>query len=393
MNNDKKNNVNVITNPIKKLKYSKDRIMEARDIRARWYNHEKTERVPYVFTVGHPVVNAWFLANPYNFRDMCSDGKKAVEAHLLCFQHQFDTFPDCDFLPYMNFYYLGEGILASMYGAKQLVDDLNPPFTEGRFFKDIYETEKIDNDFEVESTEWGAILKNHIELFLDVTDGEIPVGMPDYQSTYGTATKLMPNEDLMMAMYDEPELVHKFFNNITSGIIKLIETLEKWVGKDNLAYNVQNPIPGKCGLTIWDDYISVVTPKLHTEFCAPCTIRLYERFGYGHLHTCGPYFPGYIDACLACLPRSMDISIMRNKEKSKEDIYKLLSITESKNIRLFGDLTSYESCIFEGEGVPPDEEMIKRFIAGGHMPSSGGTVEDGEKFKQMILNLPKGYFI
>lgn len=36
---------------MRRLKPSKDRLAEARDIRARWYNGEKVECTPFTFTV------------------------------------------------------------------------------------------------------------------------------------------------------------------------------------------------------------------------------------------------------------------------------------------------------------------------------------------------------
>ena len=372
---------------MKKLNYSKDRLAEARDIRERWYNHEPVERLPFSFSVNAPFANSWMGGNPYNFKEMCDSSKKAVEGIILSMQHQFDTFPDCDYLPAMILFYMGEGILASLYGAKQLVVERDPPYTEGRLFVDIYEAQNLSNDFEIEDTEWGKKLKEHVECFMDATNGEIPVGPPDYQSPYGTATKLMPNEELMIAMYDEPELVHNFLQHVTDGIIKLTEAMEKWVGPGLYAKNLSNAIPGKCGFMIWDDYISVLTPSLHTEFCAPQNRRLYKKYGGGHLHTCGPYFPGYIDACLACSPDSMDVSIMRGMGKTREDMLTFVDITKKHDIRLFGNISTNDVHVFNDAWKNPDDEMFFTFINGGWMPNGSGTYEEGLMFKDKIMNI------
>ena len=367
-----------------KLRYDKERVARAKDLRLRWYNHEKTERIPFVYTVTPDVSGAWLPGCPYNFKDLVLDPKKAVEGNMLSIQHQFDSFPDCDYLPAMNLFYLGEGILASMYGAKQYVVADNPPFTEGRRFKNIYETQGLDNDFEIENTEWGAKLKEHAERFVHATNGEIPVIVADYQSPYGTATKLVPNEELMMAMYDAPELVHNFLALMTGGIIKLVEAMKTWVGAANVACNIKIPIPGECGIVLWDDYISVLNPELHKKFCAPYNKKLYERFGSGHLHTCGPYFPRFIDACLACEPRSLDISIMRGQSKMKADMLSFLEITKKEDIRLFGSLKMNEKSIFDEGTYEADEELLSMFIRGGYMPTNGGSYEKGLRYKEMI---------
>ena len=364
---------------MKKLSYDKDRVAEARDLRTRWYKGEKISRTPYVFTIdGHEPLHL-----P---REMCLDGKKAAECFIDSIQYQFDTFPDCDFLPAMRYDYLGQGLLPSMYGAKQVMDEFVAPFTEGRIFKDIYEAEALNNDFEIGDTEWGKKLKEHLEIFIDATNAEIPVCVADYQSPYGIATKLLPNEELMVAMYDEPELFHKLMDTVTDGIIKLIDTMAKWAGPELFAYNMYNPIPGLPSLSMWDDYISVVTPALHQELCVPYNRKLFERYGQGHLHTCGPLFPNYIDSCIACKPRSMDILIMRDMGKSKEDMLTFLEMAKKENILLFGSLEYNETSLFAPNTKTLEDEYLFKFIDGGYLPSATGTYEEGLIFAEKIRN-------
>ena len=369
---------------MKKLVFDKDRVAEARDIRTRWYKGEKIDRTPFTFSVTPTVSNGWIPGNPYSFKEMCEDSSKAVEGWVASIQHQFDTFPDCDFLPVMLPYYLGEGILAAMYGSEQVIVDDNPPFTGKKVFTDVPDTARMSNDFEIEDTEWGRILKKHIERFIDATDGQVPIGMADYQSPYGTATKLVPNEELMLGMYDYPDVFHNFLQKVTDGIIKLITAMERWVGMDLIAHNVQNPIPGQRGLTLWDDYISVITPALHKEFCVPYNRQLYDRYGYGHLHTCGPYFPGYIDACVACSPRSMDIGIMRGFGRTRQDLLAFQKIAMENNILIYGSLATTDKHIKDDDWQQPDVALYETFIRGGFMPSGGGTYEEGLEFKKMI---------
>jgi hypothetical protein len=319
---------------------------------------------------------------------MCESPEKAADGYIASFQYQFDTFPDCDFIPFMNPCYLGQGILASMYGAKQYIDQDQPPFTEGRFCKNIAEAaEKLNNDFEVEHTQWGKIFKKHVEVFLDKTDGEIPVCLPDYQSPYGTLTKLLPNEELMMAMYDQGELVHKAMEIVTGGIIKLIDAVGKWSGKDLYITNSANPVPGEGGLVMWDDYVSVINPEMHKEFCAPYNKKLYERYGYGHLHTCGPYFPRFIDAMLECKPRSLDIGIMRGMGKTRKDLLGFLELTGKKGIKLFGDINMNDNSIFEDKWQKADDELFSLFINNGYMPRLGGSCEEGVELSKKLKRL------
>jgi hypothetical protein len=99
---------------MKKLRYDKERVARARDLRLRWYKGEPVERAPFVFSVTPDTPE-----RPVNFRETLSDPNIAVGGLLQGIQRQFDAFPDCDYLPSMNLHYFGEGILAAMYGAEQ----------------------------------------------------------------------------------------------------------------------------------------------------------------------------------------------------------------------------------------------------------------------------------
>ena len=137
---------------MRRLHFSKDRVAEARDLRALWYNGEKVERTPFAFTVKPQHACFYAPGNPYTHREMCGDSGKAVDGMICAMQYQFDTFPDCDYLPVMLPFYLGEGILAALYGAGQHLVDDNPPFTSSRPFTDIVDAMRLSNGFGIEDT-------------------------------------------------------------------------------------------------------------------------------------------------------------------------------------------------------------------------------------------------
>ncbi|MFH0796051.1 MAG: uroporphyrinogen decarboxylase family protein [Candidatus Omnitrophota bacterium] len=53
----------------------------------------------------------------------------------------------------------------------------------------------------------------------------------DWQSPHGVACMLMSNENLMMAMYDTPELVHELFRRVTQAIIDLVRAAQNCIGR------------------------------------------------------------------------------------------------------------------------------------------------------------------
>jgi len=354
------------------LKIDKDRIAEARDRRAKYYNKQNVDRLPFQYFSGTSD------CPNYTYGDIIRDADKLIEQKIAQINAQTESFPDTDFLPYLNPVHLGEGMVPSMFGAEQYVVEDNPPYTKGRVMRNIYDLDKLPRKINPETDGWGPKLKEMCEKFLDAVQGEVPVIVSDHQSPYGVATKICDNEELMLAMYDEPEMVHEFFDIVTAGIADTIDAMEKWCGVDCLAKNEALPVPGNHGLILWDDYISVVTPSLHKEFCAPYNMRLYEKYGAGHLHTCGPYFPGYIDACINCKPKSMDIAIMRGMSRAKEDMIEFRRITKEAGVMIIGSPDFTSEHIFNNNWGTKDDEYLHYMADGGIMYSEWGAKENGE---------------
>ena len=365
------------------VRIDRDRVAEARKRLTDFYSGRPVDYMPFRYSCGTPDCPS------YTIGDIARDPDKAIELAIAKINAQTNSYPDTDFSPSLQFEYLGEGMVASMFGAKQYIVENDPPFTEGRFMNDIYDLHKLPREINPAEDGWGPILKETIEKFLDATNGEIPVGVCDHQSTYGTATKIINNEALMYAMYDEPEMVHEFFDIVTRGIEATIDAMSSWAGgAERLVHNITASVPGtECGLIIWDNYISVINPELHMEFCKPYNDRLYERYGRGHLHTCGPYFPGYIDATLACKPRSLDFAIMRGMSRSKEDIRKFRQITRDAGIILSGSPNSTSAGIFEGKWDTIEEDYLLDMATGGMIYSESGPPENGkaatERFRKI----------
>ena len=357
------------------LKINRERMAEARQRMTDFYMHRKSDRAPFCYYSGDGGD-----CPAYTNRQIIEDPDKKIQQTIARINAQTEAYTDTDFLPFLTLDHLGEGLVPSLFGATQYIVDGNPPYTEGRVMKDIFDLDKIPERIDPDKDGWGPLMKDLVTKFLDATNGEIPIGVSDHQSPYGCATKIIQNEELMYAMYDEPELVHKFFDRITTGIEDTIEALQRWLGKDHVVLNYNAPVPnGDCGLILWDDYISVVSPQLHTEFCKPYNDRLYAKFGVGHLHTCGPYFPGYIDAALVCKPRSLDFAIMRGFNRSKDDMLEFRRITREHGIILTGNPASCENHIFAGPWAPIDDDYLREMANGGMIYSSWGAPEQGDE--------------
>lgn len=368
-----------------KLNIDRDRYNEAKKRVADYYNHRPVDKIPFCYRIASK-------GTPhYNMMEKNDDFSLFVEENIASFNYQAEHFPDTDFLPVFNFDLLGEGLIPSFFGAEQLVVENNPPFTKGRVLNEIADVYKLPKRIDPEHDGWGARLMRLCDICLDATNGDVPIGMFDLQSPYGLATKLIENEKLMLAMYDEPEATKYFLELMTQAIMDTIDAVEKRVGKANFAKNIAAPLANdRTGLILYDDYISVLNPKLHEEFCCPFNIKLYERYGRGHLHTCGPYFNGYIEPCLTCKPVSLDLTIMRGMSRTREDFLLFREITRRDNIILSGYPIISEGSIFEQKFIQPDEEFLTEMARGGILPSvCGQTYAEGIEATKMWERISK----
>ena len=351
---------------MRKIAYSRDRLAEAREIRLAWRNGEAAERIPFVYTVP-------YKQEKYSRHELHTTPKYAVETMLEEMENQFAVFPDSDYVPMFNMGYLGQQVLGSMFGLREMVVGHAKPFAVGVVVESLEkELDTLPQRFDLNSG-LGPLLREAIQIAVEETGGEIPIRVHDYQSPLGTASKLMGFENLMYAMYDEPELFHKFMKLCVKAIADSIRAAEEWAGSPELIIkSTVDPFEGG-GMVIWDDYISVMTPELHKEFCAPYNVELFEIFGKGHLHTCGPYFPGYIDAVIASKPTSIDIVFLNGKTRTYEDMLTLKEISLREGIRLNGRARF---------GDKPASPELAATLAegGGFMWQDAGSAEAGLRY-------------
>lgn len=367
------------------LNFDKERIAQAKDRRIKHYKGEKVDQIPFIYGVESKIATAWMGENPYTFAELINEPKKCVEGQVLGFEGQCDNFPDSDWIPNFRTFMYGEGFIPSLLGAKQIDGGDMPPFQEGRIMKSIYDVDNLPSSID-EKLGYGPLAKEAMQRMVEAFDGYVPVCITDHQSPYGMATKLMDNEELMLAFYDEPELAHKLLDYCTTAIEDTITLVKSWIGAENLVLNSNVPVPGEAGIMLWDDYISVLTPSLHTEFCKPYNMRLYEKYGAGHLHTCGPYFDGFIDAVVACDPVSIDVGIMRGMSRTREDMLLLKSICDKHNIILNTGLTAINGSVFDDAGVVKgDRDFFVQMAQGRNIIwNEGGSVEKGNMLKEWL---------
>lgn len=360
------------------LRIDHDRLAEARQRTRDYYLGRPVDRIPFQFFVDTPNVPK------YDFKVLNENFDCYMEQWIGTVNAQYELFPDTDYTPYFEYSFMGEALIATMFGAEQVVNVHHQPFTRGRVLKDIDELDKLPERIDPVNDGWGKRLFELIDRCMDATHGDIPVCVCDHQSPYGIATKIMENENLMLALYDDPDAAHRFLQIVTNAIIDTTDAIVKRVGEENVVFNLRTGVPGtETGFIMWDDYVSVISPAMHKEFCTPYNIQLFDKYGRGHLHTCGPYFPTYWEACLACKPRSLDFAILTGMSRRREDYYKLREVTREDGIILCGVLWMSDGSVFENKHVQPDETFLTDMARGGILPTGSGSVEEGKRQTEM----------
>lgn len=363
-------------------KIDKDRQEEAMLRKRDWYLGNPMDSICFDFAASG-------YTGKYNYAEKIEDDDKAIEDSLGIITHMTEAFPDSDVYHCFNPCYLGEGIVPSMFGAVQYIVTDMPPYTEGRIMSDLEkDLDQLPVRINPETDGWGPKLKTVCEKFLHAVNCDIPVALCDVQSPYGVATKLIGNEDLMMAMYDTPELVHRLMDICTTAIIDTAEAMIKWTD-GHIVLNLRAPHKD-CGIILWDDYFSVLPPDMHEEFCKPYIRRIFDHFGgLGHLHSCGPYFPHFYESPVRTGVRSLDLNILRGQNKSRADMIELKKIANEHDILLLGSLSVMDTNIWDNaNAIPPDDELYMIMCEDRKFAlSDGGTPEKGNEVKARLKKL------
>ncbi len=113
---------------------------------------------------------------------------------------------------------------------------------------------------------------------------------PDMQGVLNTAGLVMNQEELLMAMYAEPEQIHRFLDRVCDFLIDYAQYLRRETG-DRLCGNIwpYTFLPSNMGLSFTEDLMPLLSPELYVEFGIPQLKRLQSVFGGLHIHCCGDW--------------------------------------------------------------------------------------------------------
>ena len=219
---------------------------------------------------------------------------------------------------------VGCGCLATIFGAEyyfgrnenQTAGVKEPPI------KDLSGWAARAEMPDILGSEWIREGLKRIKEYAEAGRGFLPVTGLDAAGGVNVAADLLGVQSLLMAMIFEKEAVHKLLSVIQGTWLALIEKeTEAAGGLDNMTsvdfYPGWSP-PGYKGHCS-DDISAMFGPGMYEEFSAPYHAAIYEAYGAGGLHNCGPNpcHEAYVAHELS--PRYLDLM----EDYSEKDLPKL----------------------------------------------------------------------
>ena len=187
--------------------------------------------------------------------------------------------------PHLQPWY-GVGIMASAFGAKYRWKGDSAPQTRP-VFQSADEVADVKTPRPGESEPMKEVL-DRIRWYREVTHDRLPICLTDTQSPHDTASLLMKTNEFFTVSSFEPERVRRFMNAITDLTIAFSEMQMEAIGPVlSLPGHQMLCHPRWSGISLSDDNMSMVSPKVYEAAMLPYNSRISEHFGGIALHSCG----------------------------------------------------------------------------------------------------------
>lgn len=114
----------------------------------------------------------------------------------------------------------------------------------------------------------------------------LPVTIADNQSPIDVITCILHSEEAIVAMYDQPEAVHKMLGIVTASIIEINKYFQSSI-RNFGGFRAGDFQP--LGMHAADDNAAFLSPSIYHEFAVPYAGQLSDEFGGINLHCCLRY--------------------------------------------------------------------------------------------------------
>jgi hypothetical protein len=150
-----------------------------------------------------------------------------------------------------------------------------------------------------------------IRRFAEAGEGFIPVSLLDAAGGVNVVADLLGMTDTMLAFHDQPEALHALLDRIQTLYAKTIRAgIAAACGEQNITTTDFEDVwyPEGWKGHVSDDISAGFGPNIYAKFSAPYHARIFEEFGAGGLHNCGPNPCNAAYVAHPLSPRSLDLS-------------------------------------------------------------------------------------
>jgi uroporphyrinogen-III decarboxylase len=296
---------------VKDIGFDIDEIERRRQLVRDLWAGRPVDHIPVMITVTDPQPK-------YSIREQFQDGDKQLEVAMSTVVHSWQSIRDGDYIPAMR-PDVGCSGLATAFGAELFWGDSTEQTcgVKEPVLKDVAEafdlvTPAADGGQLAEGTE-------RIRRFAEAGEGMISVSLLDMAGGLNVANDLLGGEALYLAMYENPKALDCFLGKIQELFLAAIALQIEAAGGEDAITATDFPdtwFPeGRKG-HVSDDISANISPQMYERFSLPYHNMVFEKYGGGGLHNCGP------NPCLECYfkhtpaPRAIDITY----EYSRNDL-------------------------------------------------------------------------
>jgi uroporphyrinogen-III decarboxylase len=284
--------------------WMREELERRKDLYRRLWQGRPVERIPLDVRTSVP--------SSYSTQEQFRDGDKQLEAALASAMATWQHVPSSDAIPGLR-PDVGCSCLASAFGAEYYWDE-NPHQTPGIKEKIVTDLEKQVESLPVPDPYRDGWLPegiNRIRRFAQAGEGFLPVSLLDAAGGLNVAADLMGMTELLMAVYDSPQALHRLLDKIQVLYAATIRAgIEAAGGQENITTTDYEDLwyPEGYKGHVSDDISANFGPEIYAEFSAPYHARIFKEFGCGGLHNCGPNpcHAAYVAHELS--PRTVDLS-------------------------------------------------------------------------------------
>lgn len=280
-----------------------DELARRKDMVRRLWAGQPIERIPVYVRVTVP--------SNYTMRERYFDAQKQLEAALASAMATWEMVPSTDDIPGL-FADVGCSCLASAFGAEYYWghDPEQTPWVH-KIIQDIEREVDTLPDPDPHTDGWLPEGLRRIRMFAEAGEGFLPVTLLDAAGGLNVAADLMGMTELLEALYTTPEAVHRLLDKIQRLFAATIRAGIAAAGGEEYISTTDFPdtwFPEGYKGHVSDDVSAMISPAMYREFSAPYHARIFQEFGCGGLHNCGPN-PCHAEyVAHSYSPRSVDLS-------------------------------------------------------------------------------------